>query len=296
VTPAASVLSGAVSAVLVGAVSALSTGAASVVLRRGCPGDTARWDRTTHRGDRVTLLEGPSFVAGSVAAAALSGLSSRRRGDGASTAAGAVAVLAAGSLGAWDDLRGDDASKGLRGHLSALRQGRLTTGSVKIIGLAVSGLVSSWLVERGAVRSSAHSGAARAAATVAGGGVVAGTANVVNLFDLRPGRALKVVLATALPLAPGQGGRSAAIASGAALALLPEDLAGRSMLGDTGANGAGALLGTAILERTGLRGRLVALGLLTALTLASEKVSFTRVIESTPVLRELDALGRSTPG
>jgi hypothetical protein len=64
------------------------------------------------------------------------------------------------------------------------------------------------------------------------------------------------------------------------------------MLGDTGANSAGALLGTALVQRTGRRGRWAALAVLTALTLASEKVSFTRVIESTPGLRELDALGR----
>jgi hypothetical protein len=64
------------------------------------------------------------------------------------------------------------------------------------------------------------------------------------------------------------------------------------MLGDTGANAAGALLGSALVERLGTRGRLVTLAILTGLTLASEKVSFTRVIESTPGLRELDALGR----
>ena len=64
------------------------------------------------------------------------------------------------------------------------------------------------------------------------------------------------------------------------------------MLGDTGANAAGALVGTALLERSGRRGRVVALVVLAALTLASEKVSFTAVIESTPGLRELDAWGR----
>ena len=64
------------------------------------------------------------------------------------------------------------------------------------------------------------------------------------------------------------------------------------MLGDTGANSAGALLGAALVARTGRRGRLVALTVLSALTLASERFSFTAVIESTPGLRELDALGR----
>jgi hypothetical protein len=84
----------------------------------------------------------------------------------------------------------------------------------------------------------------------------------------------------------------AAAATGATLGVLAPDLAGRSMLGDTGANAAGALVGTALLDTTGRRGRLLALAGLTALTLASERVSFTRVIESTPGLRELDAWGR----
>ena len=83
-----------------------------------------------------------------------------------------------------------------------------------------------------------------------------------------------------------------ASAAGAAVGLLRPDLAGESMLGDTGANAAGALLGTALVQGAGRRGRWAALAVLVGLTLASEKVSFTRVIESTPVLRELDALGR----
>ena len=62
--------------------------------------------------------------------------------------------------------------------------------------------------------------------------------------------------------------------------------------GTRGANSAGALIGTALAARTGLRGRLLALVVVTVLTLASEKISFTTVIESTPGLRELDALGR----
>ena len=65
------------------------------------------------------------------------------------------------------------------------------------------------------------------------------------------------------------------------------------MLGDTGANGAGALAR----HRSRRRAPACVAGCSlsrcsTALTLASEKVSFTEVIESTPGLRELDAWGR----
>jgi len=108
---------------------------------------------------------------------------------------------------------------------------------------------------------------------------------------LRPGRALKAVLLCA-PLVPGAGRPLAAVAAGAATGLLGEDLAERSMLGDTGAAAAGALLGAAVVVGGDRRARWVVLALLTALTLVSEKVSFTRVIESTPGLRELDRLGR----
>ena len=87
-------------------------------------------------------------------------------------------------------------------------------------------------------------------------------------------------------------GLALAVVTGAAVGLLPSDLAERSMLGDTGANAAGALVGLALVERTGTVGRAVALGGLAALTLASERVSFTRVIEANPVLRRLDGWGR----
>jgi hypothetical protein len=64
------------------------------------------------------------------------------------------------------------------------------------------------------------------------------------------------------------------------------------MLGDSGANALGALLGVSMAARTGPLGRAGVLAALAALTAASEKVSFTQVIQRTPGLRELDALGR----
>jgi UDP-N-acetylmuramyl pentapeptide phosphotransferase/UDP-N-acetylglucosamine-1-phosphate transferase len=64
------------------------------------------------------------------------------------------------------------------------------------------------------------------------------------------------------------------------------------MLGDAGANALGAVLGTALVAGARPRTRWAALGVVLGLTLASEKVSFTRVIAATPGLREFDALGR----
>ena len=275
-------------AFIVGAAGALG---AAALLRRRPPGGAQRWTRRNHAGQPVTLFEGPAYAVGA-AAGALAG------GAGAPAA---VAGLGAALFGGLDDLGGDGSSKGLRGHLAAARRGELTTGAVKIVGLGATGLISAHLIDRAGQRNGIP-------ATLVGGAVIAGSANLANLLDLRPGRALKVVLLAAVPLVSASGGShetaagcarwaatsapAAAAAAGAALAMAPDDLAGRTMLGDTGANSAGALLGAALVARTGPCGRLVALAVLTALTLASERVSFTSVIEKTPVLRELDALGR----
>jgi hypothetical protein len=257
-----------------GALAALGAHVASRVLTARVTSE--RWQRTNHAGDPVTLLEGPAYVAGAALGAATSG------------PAGVVASLGAGAFGALDDLAGDGASKGLRGHLGAAARGRVTTGLVKVVGIGATGLVAAALADR-------RRDDLGALDTLVGGAVVAGAANLANLLDLRPGRALKVTALASLPLLltpsrPGAG--PAAAATGAAFGVLGPDLAGRAMLGDTGANAAGALVGTALLERTGRHGRVVALVVLAALTLASEKVSFTSVIESTPGLRELDAWGR----
>ena len=261
------------------------------------------WARTNHAGATVTLLEGPAWVggaaAGAAAATAVGALRSRLALGSAVRSAGATAIvsLSAGALGALDDLAGGVADKGLRGHLRALARGEVTTGAVKIVGLGLTGLLGVALVDyrgpgRGAAERPVGSGRSRWTAVLSslvGGAVVAGAANAVNLFDLRPGRALKVTVAAGLPLV---GGVAAATAVGSSLGVVRDDLWASSMLGDTGANAAGALLGLALVERTGLAGRAVALVGLAALTLASERVSFTQVIEANPVLRRADEWGR----
>ncbi|WP_256795086.1 hypothetical protein [Terrabacter sp. Ter38] len=268
--------------------SAVASWAALRLGRAAPPALRRPWERTNHAGDPVTLLEGPAWVGGAVAGAAAgaaAAAATARLTDGPSRASmrSVVVVVAAGALGALDDLAGGASDKGLKGHLGALARGEVTTGAVKIVGLGVTGLVGA------ALSDASRPSRPGLLATLVGGAVVAGGANAVNLFDLRPGRALKVTVAAGLPLV---GGLPAAAAVGSSLGVLREDLRATAMLGDTGANAAGALVGLALLERTGLVGRVVALTGLAALTLASERVSFTRVIEAHPALRRLDEWGR----
>jgi UDP-GlcNAc:undecaprenyl-phosphate/decaprenyl-phosphate GlcNAc-1-phosphate transferase len=265
--------------------------AAYTILSRRPPGGTGTWTRTNHRGEPVTLVEGPALALAAIAAPALDqGLSPRLR------AALAVAGSGAAALGGYDDLAGDGDRRGFRGHLGALAQGEVTTGAVKLGGIGGTGLVAAALL------------GGSLADVVINAGLVAGSANLVNLFDLRPGRAIKVALASGTLLAAAASGRTAgagqaagtrqgagqAVAAplGAALALLGEDLGERAMLGDAGANALGALLGVAAAAGLSRPARVALLAGIAGLTAASEKVSFTAVIERTPALRWLDMLGR----
>jgi UDP-N-acetylmuramyl pentapeptide phosphotransferase/UDP-N-acetylglucosamine-1-phosphate transferase len=97
-----------------------------------------------------------------------------------------------------------------------------------------------------------------------------------------------------LALAAGTSPVGLAVASvvGACAGLLHADLRERLMLGDTGANLLGAVLGLAVVLETSRPVRTVVLVVLVLLNLASERISFSRVIATTPVLRDLDLLGR----
>src|SRR5205823_10743289 len=106
---------------------------------------------------------------------------------------------------------------------------------------------------------------------------------------------IKVALAGAALLAAGAPGsargaacRAAAAPAGAALAVLPEDLAERAMLGDAGANALGGMLGAAAAASLPRPARMALLAGIAGLTAASEVISFTKVIERTPPLRWLD--------
>ncbi len=247
------------------------------------PGGAARWTRTNHRSEPVSLLEGPAVAVGLVAGALATSDDTRTR------VAAALATAGGGAFGLVDDLAEDTTTrtKGLRGHLGALAQGRLTTGGLKVVGIGATSMLAA------AVGTRRRGSAAGHVLDVAvNGALVAGTANLVNLLDLRPGRALKASIALSLAAVAGAAGGATGAVLGAAAAAAPGDLAERDMLGDGGANALGALVGTQWALGAPRPVRLAALAGVVGLTVASEKVSFSRVIERTPWLHRVDVLGR----
>jgi hypothetical protein len=281
-----------VSAAAVGLAAGGAARAAYAALKRYPPGGEKTWTRTNHRGEPVTLLEGPAAALGAVAAHLIYSERTagfcQRESKITPRQAQALALAGAGALGfgVYDDLAGSGKRRGLRGHLGALARGEVTTGAVKLAGLGGTGLASGLLI------------GGAPADVVINTGLIAGGANLLNLFDLRPGRAIKVAAASGALIAAGGGGDGrAAVAAplGAALALAREDLGERAMLGDAGANALGAMLGAAAALSLPRPARAGLLAGIVALTGASEKVSFTRVIERTPPLRWLDMLGRRPP-
>lgn len=257
------------------------------------PGAARHLGRVNFHGRTVSLRGGLGAAAGAVTAGARLGRACAAPARPALAAV--VATAAAGGAGLLDDLDqgahdGPSPAKGLRGHLRALARGRVTTGAVKVAVIGSGALVGGVLLARG------RGGGLVATVVDAAGSavVIASWANLLNLLDLRPGRAAKAAVVVCLPLLAG-GGASRLLASGAlgtAAATLPEDLMERTMLGDTGANALGALVGTALAAHPCHLLRVVAAGTATALVLASERVSFTQVIESTPLLDALDRCGR----
>ena len=167
-------------------------------------------------------------------------------------------------LGLADDLWSGE-ERGFRAHL---RSGR-TTGVLKLVGIPAYALL----------RTRSLSAAL----------LVALAANLLNQLDTRPGRALKAYAFGSLVV--GRGSRRAAAA---AVLRAPYDLREMAMLGDSGSNALGAVLGFSSVERFSRRQRWSAIAALAGLTLLGERRSLGSLIERTPAVRELDALGRQS--
>ncbi len=232
------------------------------------------------------------------------------------TLAGPLALVAF-ALGAVDDAYGSGSDRGFRGHLKAMARGRLTTGGMKLLGIGLASLAVAGVVSGIGAWGTGDLGVAsprRIVVALVAGAAVALTSNLFNLLDLRPGRALKfyglmspiALVSTALGLSMAAGWAATRGAAGMAIdavvlalfligpfvAVYRYDLGEAGMLGDAGANPMGAVIGLLIVSGLPWPGMLAWTVLVFVLNLASERVSFSAVIESNSVLRWFDGLGR----
>ena len=196
-----------------------------------------------------------------------------------------LVTLGFGGLGLLDDLKGDRSAGGFRGHFRMLRQGKITTGAVKAIGGGVLSLAAGCLITAPGPLWTAF----------VAGLLIALSANTLNLLDLRPGRCLfgfgigvLVIWVTLWSQHSLSSGLLLWAAFAFALILYPLDAGGMVMLGDTGANAFGAVLGVASVIYFPPLVQTILIALLIVFHLWCEKHSLTKFIESHTLLRALD--------
>lgn len=194
-----------------------------------------------------------------------------------------IYALGVALLGAIDDVIGHG-GRGFRGHWSELRRGQLSTGALKAIGslslalyvLSGQGMtIDKYLLETA---------------------LLVFSTNLFNLFDLRPGRAIKLFFILGAAVWVGTQDTETVQILGLFIAplivLFGFDLKERSMLGDAGSNLIGAIAGIWLVFSLSTTAQALALVVVVALTAYGEFRSLGKAIEKTPLLRALDSMGR----
>jgi len=189
-----------------------------------------------------------------------------------------------GLVGLMDDLIGEKDVKGLKGHIFNFIKGNPTTGGIKagvgfLVALFVSLVLSRNIIE-----------------IIINTLIIALFTNLINLFDLRPGRSSKVFILFAIIMlifsATNQYNKIIYSFFGILLVYLPLDLKAKVMMGDVGSNTMGITLGIYCAFTQNIIAKLVYLLLLFVLHILAERVSFTKIIENNRLLKFLDDLGR----
>ncbi len=274
---------------LVAAGAFLGSIAAGVLILAGCGGLMEDGPRVTnYAGSSVPTAAGflfvPVYLLTYVVIRAVEGLPGKQAFGPAESLL--VLLLGMCFLGLLDDVFGDGKASGFKGHIRAMFKGRITTGLLKALGgflvaLAVSLPFSPRLWE-----------------LFLNAAVIALCANLFNLLDMRPGRALKVFLPSLAGVVALNWKMMDAfvpylLSVGAvALVLLPGDLSERFMLGDAGSNVLGATVGLGVVIGAGNWWKLGALLFLVLMNILSEKYSFSKAINSNRLLNWMDRLGR----
>ena len=174
---------------------AAAAGACLLWLALGSALSNERFLRTNYRGASLSGIGGVAIVI-STAIGSLAVLMSVSFDtlDSAVSFAGFQLAVGFGVLGFLDDIGGQAGGGGFRGHLGALKNKRVTTGLVKLVGGALWSLLTAALVTDGG-----------AVVVFRNAVLLAAGANLANLFDRAPGRSTKVAVVAATVLAVAVG-------------------------------------------------------------------------------------------
>ncbi|SCH11289.1 glycosyl transferase [Romboutsia sp. Marseille-P6047] len=193
---------------------------------------------------------------------------------------GMISMFFAGIL---DDIIGNRDVSGLKGHFKSLFKGNLTTGGFKAVFGGFIGILISLSISKSIPN------------IIINTLIIALSTNLMNLLDLRPGRAIKVYLVIIISIFVTLTGYIKVLP----LLILPNvlayfnfDLKAKAMMGDTGSNVLGISIGILMVFGYSFNIRIIWLVFLILIHLLTEKYSLTKIIENNKILNFIDKLGR----
>lgn len=195
-----------------------------------------------------------------------------------------ITIVLIGLIGMIDDFIGETDIKGFKGHIKALFKGKLTTGGLKaVVGLLLAILFSTYTSQN-------------YIEMIVNVFLITLFTNIINLFDLRPGRAGKVFLLLSLVLIVTSFAKNYNFiiysAIGIMMVYIRYDLKARAMMGDIGSNALGMTIGTFCVVTHSLNIKIIYLIVLILLHIISEVSSFSKIIKNNKFLTYLDNIGR----
>jgi len=192
-----------------------------------------------------------------------------------------------GLIGFVDDLWGNSKIKGFKGHFKALVNGKITSGMLKVVAGSIASLLATIIISQGYAN------------LIINFIVIALSVNALNLFDLRPGRCLKIFFFLTSIIWLGTqfyGKYQEALylftVVSAGIIFFIYDLKALAMLGDAGSNILGFTIGFTFAIIFPLYIKVIFTLLLVLLHWYTEKISLTELIRENEILNYLDNLGR----
>ena len=182
-------------------------------------------------------------------------------------------------IGFLDDTFGSGAYRGIRGHLTALREGIVTTGLIKLLASPVMAATYAF-VTYGTANWLSYLYIT----------MIAASSNVFNLLDLRPGRSQGFAIVTLLAILPVF--RSSLIIGAIlilAVTIIP-DARAKVMMGDAGAIAIGCAIALVIIASSNITLSVTYTLVAVFLNLLAERFSLGKLIAGNGVLSKLDGL------